>query len=841
MQRIFIYSLLLCLSACGGSGGSDSPPSPAQNQAPTISLASQNGVEGQTILITATVADNDGTIASYEWQQTDGPQATFEAQQTNTLAFVVPAVTQSETVSFSLTVVDNDGATTSREISVTVGTNDAPVILASPQVVTERRTSMISVQASDEQGGVTSYVWEQIAGPDATDLSPQGNALTFMAPAVDEDTQALFRVTVTDAFGKSSEQVIEVTFEAFAYRFSVLGSAPSAHFANSEVTITYATTQQTVQTDAQGQFQIPILTTEEDADALVRVQVTSQQNPWFMYSRIAGSVAMLATQHDQQGDTPLTLTALSTAIQAMIDKLGNYAYADEAFDAAVQKLHNGDLENTELVLKLLADQSDSGATLASTQSHPNMLVFAADAEAVGYYLRSATYATPERVDDAQAATFAQSAQGSTVTLDTSWFLSDVTKTSGQQGMHIQPKDDNTASFTFDGGKFALSIEQASQYLRLHNDGFQSLPLINESTCDDADFCRNYLKEVFVSPLTLGNNQTLAAVRIVKQVEATLFDGQTEQRDDEITNQVMWLFDTPLDAEDILTLNQEYVVRLPRTSFSEQLTDWTYHNNVEGIYLTLVGNAASGGDAILKYPRTDVSGLSTLQSVVGQWQFNNAQQLVIDTPQSDVGDQLIVTFVGRRDGSIVANIEQTLQDKTTLTSDTLRLRDSSDNAQPALEVPGIYTWHLGEAYGPSEFWFELHEDGTAVTYSVDDRDGNAVLDDFEIREMPGYWRLDADGVLYIRRYRTLLEFCQPAQYEPMAGEECVLYHERQWDLLQTQGDSGPGQQIDLYQQHKFFNWRFAHDPLLADYDSSPLNFATYFPRTLIRLAERPVNL
>jgi hypothetical protein len=69
-------------SGCGGSGGgggSSSPPDPPPvNQAPTVDAGADQSVdEGETVNLSATGTDSDGTIASYSWQQESGAAVTI--------------------------------------------------------------------------------------------------------------------------------------------------------------------------------------------------------------------------------------------------------------------------------------------------------------------------------------------------------------------------------------------------------------------------------------------------------------------------------------------------------------------------------------------------------------------------------------------------------------------------------------------------------------------------------------------------------------------------------------------------------------------------------------------
>ncbi len=69
---------------------------------------------------TASAYDPDGTVVSWLWEQTEGPQVTLSGMETSTLE-VSDLVTG--TYAFKVTVTDNDGATASDEVKLNVAAN----------------------------------------------------------------------------------------------------------------------------------------------------------------------------------------------------------------------------------------------------------------------------------------------------------------------------------------------------------------------------------------------------------------------------------------------------------------------------------------------------------------------------------------------------------------------------------------------------------------------------------------------------------------------------------------------------------------------------------------------
>jgi len=117
-----IASSIFILSACGGSG-SDDTPTINGNKIPILSVANipTEIAKGQTIELTATASDRDGTISSVVWQQTSGTVLLNEPiEATSATITLAPALSYKPIdYAFSVTATDNEGATSSQIVSFT--------------------------------------------------------------------------------------------------------------------------------------------------------------------------------------------------------------------------------------------------------------------------------------------------------------------------------------------------------------------------------------------------------------------------------------------------------------------------------------------------------------------------------------------------------------------------------------------------------------------------------------------------------------------------------------------------------------------------------------------------
>ena len=72
-------------------------------------------------------SDADGTIETYQWEQTVGTSVTLSGATSDTATFTAPATSSVLTLTFRLTVTDNDGFSSTDETSVTVNPGSSVV------------------------------------------------------------------------------------------------------------------------------------------------------------------------------------------------------------------------------------------------------------------------------------------------------------------------------------------------------------------------------------------------------------------------------------------------------------------------------------------------------------------------------------------------------------------------------------------------------------------------------------------------------------------------------------------------------------------------------------------
>jgi hypothetical protein len=212
----------------------------AANQAPVANAGANRTITLPTnsVNITGSATDADGTIATYLWQHVSGPStATFSA--TNTAATTASNLLAG-VYTFRLTVTDNDGATDTDLMTVTVNSapNLAPVANAGANrtITLPTNSANLTGSGTDADGTIAGYLWQQVSGPSASTLSGTNTAaITVSNLQVGVYT---YRLRVTDNDGDIDTDDIVVTVNNTA-----ANQAPNADAgANRSITLPTNTT-----------------------------------------------------------------------------------------------------------------------------------------------------------------------------------------------------------------------------------------------------------------------------------------------------------------------------------------------------------------------------------------------------------------------------------------------------------------------------------------------------------------------------------------------------------------------------------------------------------------------
>ncbi len=167
-KRILFLDALAVYDSSAVYNDVDITPTGA-NQPPTVSAGSYQEVNNNvtTGTLTGTASDADGTISTYLWEQTAGPNTasiTSSGSASTGISGLIPGL-----YSFKLTVTDNGGATAFSTVDFRV--NRLPVVDMSGNTTTinvSASSFTITSSATDADGTITARLWEQTGGPATT-------------------------------------------------------------------------------------------------------------------------------------------------------------------------------------------------------------------------------------------------------------------------------------------------------------------------------------------------------------------------------------------------------------------------------------------------------------------------------------------------------------------------------------------------------------------------------------------------------------------------------------------------------------------------------------------------
>lgn len=372
-HSLITLALLSSLAACGG-GSSSTPapipsPTPVLNQAPTVQIESHSIEEQQTISIVANAQDSDGSIASYAWQQTAGPNVELAVVDSATLTFTAPSVEVDTTLTFTLTVTDDDGATASATANVTVTPrpNQAPTVQVAPVSIEERQQVTLTADAQDPDGNIVSVDWEQVDGTSVELTQTNIAELRFNAPEVTEEITLQFKVTVVDDADESAEALVNVTVLPKLLNAQMTGEVATSNPEGIVVAARLEDKEFIAHLDNDGKYALNFFVDDSYADSKVTLTARKQNSAFGLQAEVGSLTSVLQAAGDnnvtESSELPwLHLSALNTATQYVLQR---YNADDSAgvmnnFEEKLRNIPNF-VVNDVAALIHIANQSDSSS------------------------------------------------------------------------------------------------------------------------------------------------------------------------------------------------------------------------------------------------------------------------------------------------------------------------------------------------------------------------------------------------------------------------------------------------------------------------------------------------
>ena len=172
---------------------------PTVNAGPDRIIPDSNGVPGESVALTATASDPDGTIASYAWRN-----GTTQLGTGATIQAALPDGTNEVTV----TVTDNSGLTATDSVQITIGATQAPTVTAGEDRTVPDTNGQpgevvtLTATANDADGSIQSYTWRL----GETSLGTGASIQATLPDGISDIT-----VTVTDNTGPTASDAVRIT------------------------------------------------------------------------------------------------------------------------------------------------------------------------------------------------------------------------------------------------------------------------------------------------------------------------------------------------------------------------------------------------------------------------------------------------------------------------------------------------------------------------------------------------------------------------------------------------------------------------------------------------------
>jgi ribosomal protein L14 len=182
------------------------------NQPPVANAGADQSITlpANSVSLSGTGSDSDGTIASYAWVKVSGPAGELIGSPSSATTSV--SNLSQGTYVFRLTVTDNLGATGTDTVQVTVnsGVPNVPPVSnagADQSIALPTASITLSGSGSDSDGTVTSFAWSKVSGPAATIVSPSSSTTQVNGLVVGT---YVFQLTVTDNDGATGTDTVQV-------------------------------------------------------------------------------------------------------------------------------------------------------------------------------------------------------------------------------------------------------------------------------------------------------------------------------------------------------------------------------------------------------------------------------------------------------------------------------------------------------------------------------------------------------------------------------------------------------------------------------------------------------
>ena len=794
-KSIIAASLVLALSGCNDDDKEDVIVNEEEavneevvNSLPVAQAGEDATVDENTqVTLTGSGVDDDGTIVSYRWVQTEGVEVTLTNADQASAEFTAPDVKPSEILTFELNVTDDAGATATDSVSVTVThINASPIITISAQEVEEKEAHSIAAVAEDD-GEITNYLWVQTGGADVELSGTMTSTLSFTAPSVDSDETLSFALTVEDDEGEATTETVSVNVLQKSESLTLVGLVTDSPIIDANLVINVGDEQQEVTAGSDGSYSVTLNVDDDATDKMVSIVasgVGAQTQAKLM--SVLGSFEALNEASNGDGEVikddffGVNVTNVTTANAGLMQRenLGDPIVDDATLAALNLRVSQQEKFALATAIKVAIDKADDDASLALPDGIADTLALVQNPEASAAYIETVEnteayesayeeiIADPELVEsdlDASATTYFLldyynpliSDPGKKLTL-----TSDTTATySTYLGTFEAEKfsDDNEITLEFEYGEYHFTqneylnfdgiIQQVEVEYAYHEMTF--LPLNEQDGVVTFEMKLLYSKYYLNGELEdihniLDDPTQVTAIALNNAIEIAIDSADNKALSLPITSSLFDTDDSNLFtynwASDTFEFNQDGTgsTRVVDNDFTWMKQPYALNPDINELVITFDDGTT------LSYVQLTDSSDNNLYAVSGISSDGRNESFKVDAG-----------------GAVTA------EDKFDVAS-----------------VPGIYTYAF-DGDSLNEFWWELWPNGKAYTIEVADNNGDGNITTEEILVMYGNWSVEANGELQINRYRST-DYSWPGCFNESA--DCYLYNSRTWSIFAQVGDA-----------------------------------------------------
>ena len=737
--------------------------------------------------------------------------------------------------------------------------NQSPSVSVQDKQGVEASDITVTATGSDSDGSVVGYSWSQTSGETVTLVNSDSATVSFTAPAVVENSDIVLQVTVTDDDGATASASVTVTVTANIIDLTLQGLVTDGPIANANITINVGEQEFTATADENGAYSTQLSLDDSLTQQFVSITATgAESNSPVKLVSLLGNYDELVASAGEDGVLTkdevfgVNVTNVTTAKAALMeDANGDNAITTKtAFDEAAKSYDGSLVLDFATAIKLVVDYSADNTELALPADISDTFALVADINVVRNYIADARSNHADVYDTAKDEVLnddeviASGVSNSSIPVaDTYYYITidgltgngrlvlnengtgssiesdgevDINWTTSEDGVEISyANGEHTESVTFE------YIDGSSEKVEVHTISTgQTISWLNQSATADQLLIRNTTYRHF--PNGEAPNEAPVVTESLRNAIKTA---------------------GVLDASEILQMNQVYTFPIPLVvdNIVDDKSEDVFFGDLDDFErrsekMVFTGNVAEGGNVTVSNLVVDGEGNVTSNDLVLQWSIDADGHLKLEGTRT-----YDYAFLLANDGEIpYVNVLVEDNGSKKASSDNAALKAASWTNENA---PGIYDlpWDF---FAPlSYFWVEVYEGGTALTVSTVDGDEDGVIEPNEVIQMSGMWQINPKGNLVVRRYRynSLISqnfgYCTPLEWNPADDAECVLYHEREWNLHQVK-ETG---EHFMEHMHRFFEDPFRASRQDQNVAGHILTFATSDVRHWTKVSERPIEL